>query len=100
LKNDLVKFLTPWAYDLKTDINFGGKITKSDLINFIEERNYIDFILDLKLFFRTSQSTGEIPVAEEITASTARSILVSAPASKHVVNIKPKPQPPADAGCE
>ncbi|HEY9046759.1 MAG TPA: hypothetical protein VIN08_12730, partial [Ohtaekwangia sp.] len=68
--------------------------------NFIEERDYIDFILDLKMFFKKDGAATEIPFVDEITASTARSILVSAPASKHKVTIKPKPAPPDDNGCE
>ncbi len=100
LKTELVKFFTPWAYDFSSDISFGGRITKSNIINFIEERSYIDFILSLKMFFKKSKGASEILVADEIIASTARSILVSAPAKKHVVDIKPKPPLPDDGGCE
>jgi len=100
LQDELVQFLTPWAYTINSDINFGGRVTKSEIINFMEERSYVDFILDLKMFFKKSHSSIESPDTDEIVASTARSILVSAASSKHVVDIKPKPNLPDDSGCE
>jgi hypothetical protein len=92
LKQEIVEFLTPWAYDSKSDINFGGRITKSDIINFIEERSYVDFILDLKMYHDAATPSPAGIDKEEIIASTARSILVSAPASSHSINILPNPK--------
>jgi hypothetical protein len=85
LKEDLIKYLTPWAYDLNTDIRFGGKLSKSTIINFIEERAYVDVILDLKMF-----EEGEIKPVDEITASSW-SILVAAAIVKQKVYINKKP---------
>lgn len=85
LKEEITQYLTPWAYSNAADIQFGGKIYKSSLINFIEERVYVDFITDVKLFLKTSESAPESSDAEEVVASTARSILVSAVATKHDV---------------
>jgi hypothetical protein len=56
------------------------------LINFIEERYYVDFITDVFLYVKTDETTDESDNLEEITASTARSILVSAPASTHSIH--------------
>jgi len=41
-----VRFLTPWAFDEKAEVKFGEKIYASSIINFIEERAYVDFITD------------------------------------------------------
>jgi len=92
LKQELVEYLTPWAYKTGFDIEFGGKITKSDIINFIEERSYVDFILDLKMYQGTASTSPAGGDKEEIIASTARSILVSAPVSRHSINILPNPK--------
>jgi hypothetical protein len=87
VKQDLVKYFTPWAYNINKEINFGGKINKSSIINFIEELDYIDVILDLKMFHNKQDGSPESSDQDEILAATAKSILVSAPASKHHVHI-------------
>jgi hypothetical protein len=100
LQQELVQFLTPWAYNAHTDIAFGGKITKSELINFIEERSYVEVILNLRIFHNRMDGKPEKEAPDEILASTARSILVSAPASGHAVEIIDKPQKPQDDDCQ
>jgi hypothetical protein len=100
LKDDLVKYLTPWAYSVNTDIRFGGKIAKSSIINFIEELAYINVILKLEMFHNNMDGTPESGDKDEILASTARSILVSAAASKHQVTITKKPVKSDSDECE
>ncbi|MEO6455350.1 MAG: baseplate J/gp47 family protein [Ginsengibacter sp.] len=85
LKNEITQYLTPWAYAGTADVQFGGKIYKSSLINFIEERYYVDFITDVILSHKIDDVNTEDITLEEITASTSRSILVSKPASKHII---------------
>jgi hypothetical protein len=85
LKEEITQFLTPWAYNSNADIQFGGKIYKSSLINFIEERYYVDYITNVVLLHKIDTVTIQDPAMEEITATTARSILVSMPASKHTI---------------
>jgi hypothetical protein len=86
LKEEITQFLSPWAFGNTSTIDFGGKIYKSVLINFIEERYYVDFITDVFLYVKVDDTTNESTNMEEISASTARSILVSVPASKHTIH--------------
>ena len=86
LKEEITQFLSPWAFGNTSTIDFGGKIYKSVLINFIEERYYVDFITDVFLYVKVDDTTAESTDMDEISASTARSILVSAPASKHDIH--------------
>lgn len=79
LQDEIMRFLSPWAYDQTSDIQFGGSIYKSTLIDFIEERYYVDYITDVNMFH--SLNPGEN--VEEARAATARSILVSVPAQLH-----------------
>ena len=44
LNEDIVKFLTPWAFDANKEVVFGGSIYASAIINFIEELDYVDYI--------------------------------------------------------
>jgi hypothetical protein len=46
LNDEIVHYLTPWAFDDITEVKFGQKIYASSIINFIEERRYVDFITD------------------------------------------------------
>jgi hypothetical protein len=46
LNDEIIKFLTPWAFDENVDVKFGEKVYASSVINFIEERPYVDFITD------------------------------------------------------
>lgn len=85
LQQEITQFLTPWAYSGDADISFGGKIYKSVLIDFIEERPYVDFITDVEMYHRPNELGAETDDLDEIVASTARSILVSAQASRHEI---------------
>lgn len=46
LNDEIVHFLTPWAFDENAEVTFNQKIYASSIINFIEERSYVDFITD------------------------------------------------------
>jgi hypothetical protein len=87
LQEEITQFLTPWAYDSSVDIQFGGKVYKSVLIDFIEERSYVDFITDVKLYHVIDQvESGDL---EEVPGSTERSVLVSVPPTRHEIFVLP-----------
>ncbi|MBL0741127.1 hypothetical protein [Chryseolinea lacunae] len=80
LNTEIEQFLCPWAFDNTVEITFGGKIYKSALLNFVEERPYVDFVTCFKMnhiITRSTTSVNALLDVEEATASTARSILVS-----------------------
>lgn len=82
LEKDLIRFLSPWAYDTGAEIAFGGKVSKSVIIDFIDERNYVDYVKDFKLY--SIVEGKKLAQEDEVTATTSRSILVSA--AKHLIN--------------
>jgi hypothetical protein len=79
LKEELEQFLAPWAFNPQTDIEFGGKISKSSLIDFIEERPYVDYLSCVKMY----QIVEGVKSADldEALATSARSVFVSVKAS-------------------
>ncbi|WP_438426387.1 hypothetical protein [Aquimarina macrocephali] len=85
IQKDITNFLSPWAFISDTDLNFGGRIHQSVLIDFIEELPYVDFLTDFELIH--IKSSGEDTKVDEAIASTARSILVSVPALKHDLHV-------------
>lgn len=88
LQEEITRHLSPWAFASEggaADVQFGGRISKSTLINFIEERPYVDFITNVVL----KHKPGNLPVSgdlEEAVATSSRSILVSAPAVDHAIS--------------
>jgi hypothetical protein len=44
LNDDIIRYLTPWAYDSNFEILFGNKIYASKIIDYIEDLGYVDYI--------------------------------------------------------
>ena len=86
LREEITRFLSPWAYEGGASPTFGGKIYKSVLINFVEERPYVDYVTDFQLFHDIGGVQGTADLAE-VSGSLAVSILVSVPAAKHMVTV-------------
>ncbi|MBK7214286.1 MAG: baseplate J/gp47 family protein [Bacteroidales bacterium] len=71
------EYLSPWAYGQSGEIDFGGRLYKSVLLNFIEELTYVDYIEELFIYTETASGSmsDDQSVIEGITPD---SILVSA----------------------
>lgn len=82
LEKELKQFLAPWAYEA-TDVTLGGKIHRSVIINFIEEREYVDFVTCFRMDLLTP--TGTLSDLEEAAATTSSSVLTSA--GVHAINV-------------
>jgi hypothetical protein len=54
LEEDIRRFLSPWAYDEGQDITFGGKVFRSEILSFIEGRDYVDYVVNFQLYHRFS----------------------------------------------
>ena len=78
LDRDIVGYLSPWTLDCGVDIHFGGNVYRSSIVNFVEERPYVNRAID----FRMQQ--GERLDLKQVAASSPRSILVSA--SSHSIS--------------
>ncbi|HLV31488.1 MAG TPA: hypothetical protein VKY57_07975, partial [Chitinispirillaceae bacterium] len=90
-----------WAYDTQVDISFGGKIRKSAILNFVEERPYVDYVTCFKMNQVISRNgsvhtniKSDIEIAE---GSTSRSLLVSYYDEKS--GVKHHIQSPATCEC-
>lgn len=81
LQQALIRALAPWAYDKTRDIEFGGRIYRSVLLDFVEELPYVDFVTDFKMKLVASDGTPLQDVAE-ISADTPDAIIVSSPSHK------------------
>ena len=77
LNSDLIAYLSPWVNDPEEGIRFGGTVHKSQVIQYIEQLNYIDYITDFIMLLEGSPVDSGM-----IEAQSAASILVSAPEHK------------------
>lgn len=102
LQEAITRFLSPWAFPGGGYPSFGGRIYKSVLINFVEEQPYVDYVTDFQLFHKFVDIDGVLQKQEgnEVEGSKAVSILVSAPAEQHRVQvIKPVAEEPPTERC-
>lgn len=77
LEQDIMKYLSPWAFEQAREITFGVTLHRSALIHYIEQLAYVDYVEDVKIF------KNEVPQQANCEPSTPKSILVSA--RSHVI---------------
>jgi hypothetical protein len=79
LGEDIRTFLAPWAIGEFEKLSFGQPVNKSNMIRFIESRDYIDYIIDLRMVHDDDNVdiNGLAGNVQEIVPITARSILVA-----------------------
>jgi hypothetical protein len=86
LREELINYLSPWAHEPGSAIRFGGTIYKSQLLDFVEERGYVDYVIDFRMYDLRG-GTGDTDDVHEARAATPDAILVSAP--DHVIDPVP-----------
>lgn len=98
LNQELINYLSPWASGSGAEIEFGGKVFKSVLVNFVEERPYVDYVEDFKLSHTLDTAQQDV---EMVQPTRQVSILVSA--RQHVIDIikgGPEAEWTEDCGCQ
>ena len=77
IDKQLQQFLSPWINDVGKDIVFDGKVTKSLIVQFLENLEYVDYLTGLKLFQSKNGGlsfSSDVDVAE---VSNPAAVLVS-----------------------
>jgi hypothetical protein len=86
LNEQIIKFLSPWAVDSDTP-SFSSKIYASSIINFIDKKEYVDYVADLSMNQYRIQDDGTIHYTRlenqtisltETQITSPHSILISA----------------------
>lgn len=117
LNKDIIEFLTPWAFDVTKEIIFGGSVYASNIINFIEELKYVDYITCFRMIHivkeccdddpelscadMTKDNTDDAALSKRfvntIEATSSQAILTSA--KKHCIQLIPDPKETDDCNC-
>jgi len=59
LNEDLIKFLSPWAFDTSKQIIFGVELQRSIVIEYIENLHYVDFLSKLEMAIYIDKKTDK-----------------------------------------
>jgi hypothetical protein len=76
LMKDLREFLAPWAVGIFDKLRFGQCVNKSDLVYFLETREYVDYITRMSIQSEFDKKTFSESTTE-ICPLTPRSILLA-----------------------
>jgi hypothetical protein len=88
LNEDLVRFLSPWAYGEGEELMIGGRIYASSILDFVDRRDYVDYVAELKLFRGRGQDDFElIPPGPDYHVATDRPDQVLVAARSHVIDV-------------
>jgi len=74
LNEDIIRHLSPWAFNDEISIKFSTEMSKSVLINFIEEQVYVDYLENFVLSHTTDLTQQDV---ETVRPTKQVSILVS-----------------------
>lgn len=74
LNEALVVRLSPWSVDSSAKLDFGGRVVRSALLDFVEEQPYVDYVTDFHLTVE-----GDARDTPEAAAGAPDAILVSVP---------------------
>ena len=77
LLTDLNHFLSPWLTGDTTKINFGGRLHVSQVIYFIEQLSYIDYVTNVTIEHRDESGVLNIAEPSFAVTTTSKSVLTS-----------------------
>jgi hypothetical protein len=49
LSDDLIRFVSPWAFDDGAELTIGGRIYANSILDFVDRRDYVDFVAEIEL---------------------------------------------------
>ncbi|HVZ42080.1 MAG TPA: hypothetical protein VHI13_22565 [Candidatus Kapabacteria bacterium] len=76
LEGELIRALSPWAFDAAREIAFGGTIYKSVLLDIVEDLPYVDYVTDFRMYSYRGDRRNLVDRAE-VHADTPDMVLVS-----------------------
>jgi hypothetical protein len=91
LNDDLVRFLSPWAYDEGAELMIGGRVYANSIIDFVDRRDYVDHVVEVKLFRgRGHDDFDFIPPADDYHVATEQPDEVLVAARQHDIDVIPE----------
>jgi len=97
---DLRQFLAPWTTGDMDRYEFGIPLYRSDVIQFIEGLDYIDYLLDLEMTHQGEPFPDPNNPPDSVEPLTPRSILIAGDITVDIPKKLPAPCSPALTDCE
>lgn len=72
LKVDIIKYLSPWAFDDTKEIVFGIELHRSLLIDYLEKLTYVDYLQNVEIY------KNGIKAGSSVSPTNPRSVLAAA----------------------
>lgn len=76
LEQELIRTLSPWAFDATRAISFGGVVYRSVLLDVVEDLPYVDYVTDFRMYSYAGDSRVRVD-RPEARAETPDMVLVS-----------------------
>jgi hypothetical protein len=91
LREDLIRCLSPWAFDEGAELMIGGSIYANSILDFVDRRDYVDYVADIKLFRGEGKDDFTlIPSSAEYHIATKRPDEVLVAARQHDIDVIPE----------
>lgn len=75
LEQELIGLLSPWSVGQDRSVWFGGRLLRSALLEYVERRDYVDYVTNFKLL--TVVAGAPVADAPEVRPATPDAVLVS-----------------------
>jgi hypothetical protein len=84
LNQKIIEFLTPWMKETDKDIYFGGIVYKSEILAFIEELPFVDYLTDFTLLaYENAQALSNNHVKDSSSISVTEPDMIMVSAKEH-----------------
>ena len=90
LIEEVNRFLSPWAYEDVANIVIGGRIYANSIVNFVDQREYVDYVARIRMF-RSEDGVAFEPVGSDdtgdayVTSGRPDGVLVAA--RRHEIDV-------------
>ncbi|MDX1636319.1 MAG: baseplate J/gp47 family protein [Balneolaceae bacterium] len=82
---DLKKLLAPWVFESDAAILFGGVYTEYEIVNYLENLEYIDYIENFRMYHKPAP-LDESDFMKRSTVEPSNSMAILVPAGEHDIN--------------
>lgn len=82
-KEDLKKLLAPWVFESDAAIQFGGSYTEYEIVNYLENLDYIDFVENFRMYHKPA---GQEEFQKKTVVEPSNPMAILVPASEHDIN--------------
>jgi hypothetical protein len=75
LNEELIRYLSPWAFRADRSLSFGGRVYKSTLIDLVDGLDYVDYVRDFRMYSYVDDFVADD--RQDVAPATPDAILVS-----------------------